>query len=180
MATHDGGYSTFRADLTDGLAEENVLTVIADNSKNDHVYPQRADFTFYGGIYRDVYLITVEAVHFDLDYYGGNGFQITPQVDGRHADVKLQAYVSGKADTVTFQIPGVGEASVPVSYDSEGNGLRGDCHQHRPMYISGMAWTIPTAMTPARSFTAAARRWIRWIPGSDAGPTASTRRRDFS
>ena len=43
VATHDGGYSTFRADLTDGLAEENVLTVIADNSKNDHVYPQRAD-----------------------------------------------------------------------------------------------------------------------------------------
>ena len=122
VATHDGGYSTFRADLTDGLAEENVLTVIADNSKNDHVYPQRADFTFYGGIYRDVYLITVEAAHFDLDYYGGNGFQITPQVDGRHADVKLQAYVSGKADTVTFQIPGVGEASVPVSYDSEGKG----------------------------------------------------------
>ena len=52
VATHDGGYSTFRADLTDGLAEKNVLTVIADNSKNDHVYPQRADFTFYGGIYR--------------------------------------------------------------------------------------------------------------------------------
>lgn len=83
-----------------------MLTVIADNSKNDHVYPQRADFTFYGGIYRDVYLITVEVAHFDLDYYGGNGFQITPQVDGRHADVKMQAYVTGKGGHGNLSDPG--------------------------------------------------------------------------
>lgn len=81
-ATHDGGYSTFRVDVTDELKDENVLEVIADNKANDHVYPQRADFTFYGGIYRDAYLVTVDAAHFDLDYYGGNGFKITPSVNG--------------------------------------------------------------------------------------------------
>lgn len=119
VATHDGGYSTFRADLTDELKDENVLEVIADNKANDHVYPQRADFTFYGGIYRDVYLITVNASHFDLDYFGGNGFQITPHIDGANADIKLEAYVTGKADSVTFTIPGVGSVSAPVSYDAQ-------------------------------------------------------------
>lgn len=119
VATHDGGYSTFRADLTDELQAENVLEVIADNKANDHVYPQRADFTFYGGIYRDVYLITVNAAHFDLDYFGGNGLKITPTVNGTNADIKLEAYVTGKADSVTFTIPGVGEASAPISYGSD-------------------------------------------------------------
>lgn len=50
VGTHDGGYSTFRWDVTSLLKEENQLTVYVDNSRNDRVYPQKADFTFYGGI----------------------------------------------------------------------------------------------------------------------------------
>ena len=119
LAAHDGGYSTFRVDLTDELQEENVLTVIADNGRNDRVYTQRADFTFYGGIYRDVYLITVEAAHFDLDYYGGSGVKITPEILGADAKVTFEAYVTGKADAVTFMVPGVGEVSAEVSYGGE-------------------------------------------------------------
>ena len=61
LTRHEGGYSAFRCDLTDHLAEQNVLTVAVDNSANDWVYPQKADFTFYGGIYRDVKLIIVPA-----------------------------------------------------------------------------------------------------------------------
>lgn len=49
-----------------------------DNSKNDRVYPQKADFTFYGGIYRDVSLMVVSKNHFTLDYFGGPGIRITP------------------------------------------------------------------------------------------------------
>ena len=48
LAHHEGGYSTFRADLTDALEENNLLVVTVDNSANDRVYPQMADFTFYG------------------------------------------------------------------------------------------------------------------------------------
>ena len=48
--THEGGYSTFRVNLTEYLQEENQLTVSVDNSDNDRVYPQKADFTFYGGL----------------------------------------------------------------------------------------------------------------------------------
>ena len=71
VMTHDGGYSTFRCDVTDRLKSENSLRVEVDNSVNDRVYPQKADFTFYGGIYRDVYLIVLNEHHFDLDHYGG-------------------------------------------------------------------------------------------------------------
>ena len=53
LAHHQGGYSTFRVDLTDALQEENLLLVAVDNSDNDRVYPQKADFTFYGGACRD-------------------------------------------------------------------------------------------------------------------------------
>ncbi len=66
IATHQGGYSTFRADMTDMLQDENILEVEADNSANNTVYPQMADFTFYGGIYRDVNLIVVHACYFEL------------------------------------------------------------------------------------------------------------------
>lgn len=59
ICTHDGGYSTFRVHVSDLLAKDNQLTVEVDNSVNDRVYPQKADFTFYGGIYRDISLMVV-------------------------------------------------------------------------------------------------------------------------
>ena len=68
VAHHDGGYSTFRANVTGITGEELTIAVRADNTPNETVYPQTADFTFYGGIYRDVYVITVPSDHFDLDY----------------------------------------------------------------------------------------------------------------
>ena len=55
---HDGGYSTFRVQLKD-IKDKNLLVVFVDNSVNDRVYPQTADFTFYGGIYRDVSIISL-------------------------------------------------------------------------------------------------------------------------
>ena len=79
LAHHDGGYSTWRVNITEAmLARDNLLVVTVDNSVNEVVYPQTADFTFYGGIYRDVNLICVGKSHFDLDYYGGPGLAVTP------------------------------------------------------------------------------------------------------
>lgn len=66
LAHHEGGYSTFRVDMTDHLEEQNLLWVTVDNSENDCVYPQKADFTFYGGLYRNVELILVPQDHFEL------------------------------------------------------------------------------------------------------------------
>ena len=92
VMTHDGGYSTFRRDITDLMQPENHLVVEADNSVNDRVYPQKADFTFYGGIYRDVKLVTVNRHHFDLDYFGGPGIAVTPKVEGGNASVRVQTW----------------------------------------------------------------------------------------
>ena len=94
--SHDGGYSTFRRDVTDLIEEQNTLIVYADNSKTEKVYPQTADFTFYGGIYRDVNIIIVNKNHFDLDFFGAPGIAVTPRVRGGKCTVKTQAYVSGE------------------------------------------------------------------------------------
>ncbi|MDO4305192.1 MAG: glycoside hydrolase family 2 TIM barrel-domain containing protein [Eubacteriales bacterium] len=90
LARHEGGYSTFRVPVTEELQEENVLAVSVDNSVNSIVYPQKADFTFYGGIYRDVYLITMSKAHFALGCYGGNGLKVTPQVTLGNPDGKIK------------------------------------------------------------------------------------------
>ena len=100
---HDGGYSTFRAEVTGLLAEENELTVAVDNSKNDRVYPQKADFTFYGGIYRDVSLLVVSKNHIALDYLGSCGVQITPTVNGANADITVKTRVEGEGE-IEFSI----------------------------------------------------------------------------
>ena len=92
---HDGGYSTWRVNITELLVDENLIVIAVDNAPNTRVYPQNADFTFYGGIYRNVSIITVPASHFDLDYYGGPGFMVTPVVNGSSADVEVQVYLKG-------------------------------------------------------------------------------------
>ncbi len=103
VMTHDGGYSTFRADITALLNESNELTVDVDNSKNDRVYPQKADFTFYGGIYRDVTLIVVNKNHIALGHLGGCGVQITPTVNGANADIEIKTLTEGDGE-VEFSI----------------------------------------------------------------------------
>ena len=115
--THDGGYSTFRGDITELLAEENTLRVEVDNSVNDRVYPQKADFTFYGGIYRDVKLVIVNQNHFDLDYYGGSGLAVTPTAAGEDGQVRVQTWHNAPRGTVKVTL--LDDAGVTVA---EGEG----------------------------------------------------------
>jgi len=106
MAHHDGGYSTWRVDVTDKLTKDVVITVAVDNSPNDRVYPQMADFTFYGGLYRDVNIICVSESHFDLDYYGGPGIKVTPEIKGNDAAVEIETYLTNSkmGQTVRYTI----------------------------------------------------------------------------
>ena len=110
---HDGGYSTFRVDITDKLDSD--IAVVVDNSPNSEVYPQMADFTFYGGLYRDVNLICVNEAHFDLDYYGGTGLMITPTVNGSDATVEVEVFVNDAAK---------GKKLVYTIYDKDENELQ--------------------------------------------------------
>ena len=93
IVSHDGGYSTWRADITNYLTEQTEIAVVVDNSPNERVYPQMADFTFYGGMYRNVNLICVSNSHFDLDYFGGKGLMITPTILEKDAKVEVEVFV---------------------------------------------------------------------------------------
>ena len=123
---HDGGYSTFRANITEFLTDENEILVAVDNAPNDRVYPQMADFTFYGGIYRDVNIICVPKAHFDLDFFGGPGIQVTPVVEGADANVEVIGYFTGLAgnEQVTYTIKDgesvIAEATVAASEGKAG------------------------------------------------------------
>ncbi len=96
LAKHDGGYSTWRVEITENLIQENLVIVSVDNAANELVYPQMADFTFYGGLYRDVNLVCVSESHFDLDYYGAPGIKVTPEIQGADAKVEVETWVTNK------------------------------------------------------------------------------------
>lgn len=99
LANHDGGYSTWRVDITDALEDKNLFVFEVDNSQNDRVYPQNADFTFYGGIYRNLNIIAVNESHFDLEYYGTPGIKVTPEVVGKDAKVEVEVFVKNAKET---------------------------------------------------------------------------------
>ena len=102
LAHHDGGYSTWRVDITDEIGVKNLIAITVDNSPNEEVYPQMADFTFYGGLYRNVNIIAVSNSHFDLDYYGAPGIKVTPCVDGVNAKVEVEVFVTGEMEAQTL------------------------------------------------------------------------------
>lgn len=95
LAHHDGGYAAWRVDVTKALARSSLIAIAVDNSPSDRVYPQAADFTFYGGLYRDVRLICVPESHFELMHYGGSGLKVTPVMESDDARVRLEAYLQG-------------------------------------------------------------------------------------
>ena len=98
VAHHDGGYSTWRADVTDLLTEmENLVVIKVNNGVNQTVYPQFADFTFYGGLYRDVNLITVPKSHFELEYIGTPGLKVTPELKDGKWTVEVESFVKDGA-----------------------------------------------------------------------------------
>ena len=101
---HEGGYSLFRVDITDACREEgeNLLAIACSNEKKSSVYPQSADFTFYGGLYRGVNLISVPDAHFDLEHWGSIGLMVTPSPCGcGGATFKLESWVVNADENFT-------------------------------------------------------------------------------
>ncbi len=104
VTSHEGGYSIFRADITEQCREEgkNLLVIACSNEQKDSVYPQSADFTFYGGLYRGVNLVSVPDTHFDLDYYGGPGITVTPRpCEDGGAEFDIVTYVKNPDENFT-------------------------------------------------------------------------------
>jgi len=94
ISRHRGGYSTWRADITEALSRDEISTVLVkvDNKVTEDMYPCEMDFPNYGGVYRDVNIICVNNAHFDLEYYGSQGIKITPEINGTNADVEIEVY----------------------------------------------------------------------------------------
>ena len=123
LAHHDGGYSTWRVELTDDLDEENCLAILVDNGPNERVYPQTADFTFYGGLYRSVNLLAVPKTHFALETLGCPGIYVTPVMEGSTAQVEIRTEITGlqQGDEIACRI-----------LDAEGNPVACQkCHGER-------------------------------------------------
>ncbi len=124
IANHDGGYSTFRANITPYITgEENCLAVLVDNSENNRVYPQIADFTFYGGLYRNVNIIAVPSSHFGLENYGTPGIFVTPEVKEGSAEILIDTEIIGfmPGDTVHCEIKDAEGKTVCMSDSVETN-----------------------------------------------------------
>ena len=114
IASHDGGFSAWRVDVTGCMEGSNLVVLEVDNSPSTTVYPQNADFTFYGGVYRDVNLIAVAESHFDLEYYGAPGIQVTPIIEGDDARVEVKVYAKNLRKGQYFQY---------TILDAEGNAV---------------------------------------------------------
>lgn len=107
--THKGGYTRFAVDITSlvNVGQDNAVEVQVDNSHNAAIPPLSADFTFYGGLYRDVYVVYKEPVHISLADHGSNGVYVsTPKVSAEKAEISLKIMLdnaSGKTQTVNWQ-----------------------------------------------------------------------------
>ena len=97
VGSHAGGYTSFCIDVTDYIKADNVIEVTVDNSRKD-VTPLAADFTFFGGIYRDVWLISTNEQHFNMGNLGSDGiFITTPAVSEETASVNVVSEITNDA-----------------------------------------------------------------------------------
>ena len=103
VAHHDGGYSTWRVNITDALSDSNRIAIVVDNAMNETVYPQTADFTFYGGLYRSVNIIAVPESHFELEYFGTPGIKVTSRIMENDADVEVEVYAVKSVKGLMFR-----------------------------------------------------------------------------
>jgi len=100
LGEHLGGYTYFNYDITDVVNANgnNTLAVKVDNARMDAT-PQSGDFTFMGGIYRDVWLIAANPVHFDLTNKASDGiFVTTPQVSETNATVSVRGILKNETN----------------------------------------------------------------------------------
>lgn len=104
IGSHEGGYSTFRFEITGLLHDGSLLEVRVTNTPNERVYPQKADFTFYGGIYRDVYLVETEMSHFALVPWGTTGIAVSVRMNGADAKATVHTETVGQCDFVRCRI----------------------------------------------------------------------------
>lgn len=121
VGNHKGGYTAFNFNISEFIDYDasNLIEVAVDNSYNPNIPPLDADFTFYGGIYRDVELITLPKQHFSLNDYASDGFyvnyyNVSKEKAGIEVDIIIENAASKKEKTVLNV----------VLFDTEGNKIK--------------------------------------------------------
>jgi beta-galactosidase len=99
VGKHIGSFTAFNFKINDYLSWDkngaNEVSIKVDNSHNEDIPPLSADFTFYGGIYRDVYLSVINPIHFDADNKASKGvFITTPTVNNDKAVVNMKGIIT--------------------------------------------------------------------------------------
>lgn len=110
VGTHTGGYTAFSFDITPYVKEgANMFAVRVDNAHNPDIPPLSADFTFFGGIYRDIYLIATAKSHISTTDRASSGVYITtPAVSKSEATVQIRTVVNNAdAKPATLKIENV-------------------------------------------------------------------------
>lgn len=105
IGKHYGSYTAFSFDISKYLTfkndhefTDNQIAVKISNKHNENIPPLQGDFTFFGGIHRDVHLIVTEKVHFDLLDYASKGIYIqTPKVSNENATVSIKSLIKNDA-----------------------------------------------------------------------------------
>lgn len=98
---HYGGYTAFSFDIT-GLVHQgdNIVEVIADNSYDEDIPPLSADFTFFGGIYRDVELVITPDIHISTTHYATSGVYVSTDNESEEkAVLNVRTYLSNDRDS---------------------------------------------------------------------------------
>ncbi len=94
IGEHKGGFAAFVFDVTSTLkaGADNVIAVKVNNAFDADVPPLNADFTFFGGLYRDVHLLATDPVQVSPLDSGSPGvylkaYHVTPAHAGLEASV---------------------------------------------------------------------------------------------
>lgn len=104
VGEHKGGYTRFCFDITPYLCygQENLFAIYVNNVYNPNIPPLSADFTFFGGIYRDVYLQFMNPVHIATNDYASSGVYIrTPDVNNSAASVEITTLLTNDMPQAT-------------------------------------------------------------------------------
>lgn len=147
---HTGGYTAFHINLTPFIdfTKDNELLVKVDNSHHKNIPPLTADFTFYGGIYRDVFLIAVDPVHFTFNNSGSNNvFITTPLVNNKKATVVIRGNISntnskaGKIKVVTTVLDAKGKIVANAAKSLDVGSLSGKTFEQNIAIIKPALWS---------------------------------------
>jgi len=87
IKAHRGGYTAFNIDITNNLVRKenvkNTVVIQVTNRYNQDIAPLSGDFTFFGGIYRKVFLLLLDQIHFADPMYGSSGLRVNAKVDAQ-------------------------------------------------------------------------------------------------